>query len=299
MGELDDLTRQARLESEPTRREIREVLDGIEGVEILPHLRGVGGPSVDEIRRVRVAVHERRHDKAQGSWTFAGLGLGAVAAAAAAVFLLTPAPPVPLEMQLASAESTEVSLSEHVQLTTLGRGKVGGTTAAPRITWDNGLVDVSVTPKQGIDLQVTTREAHVRVVGTVFAVDRTALGTEVSVTRGRVETTCVGKEPVMLEGGDRVLCLPVDAAGWLGRARALRAAGSTTEDVVDAVATGLSSSGPEAVRGELLALRVRVLVDAGRRQDALKTAAQYLEEGHTPRKQAMSVLVRGGEQEVE
>jgi ferric-dicitrate binding protein FerR (iron transport regulator) len=285
---LDDV----REITEPSPREVAKMLEELEGEEVVPLLKGIGAPTSDEIRAVRLGVHARR-DRRRARWILPVAGLGAAAAAGAIVLSMATAPParpdVPLAMQLESDSPTTVSASDDVHFVADGYGEVSGTSLAPRIAWESGRVEVSVTPKAGIDLQVKTLEATVRVVGTVFEVDRGALGTEVSVTRGAVETTCVDGTHTILRGGESLLCVPVEPAGLLNRARALRDAGAH-QAVVEAAKAGLASAERET-RAELLAVRATALRELGDRDAAAADAGVYLQEGHTLRRRAMETLI--------
>ena len=57
---------------------------------------------------------------------------------------------------------------------------------------------MEVTPDRGVRLELTTEEAVVRVVGTVFEVDRGPFGTAVAVDHGTVEGMAlgIGTEPL-------------------------------------------------------------------------------------------------------
>lgn len=177
-----------------------------------------------------------------------------------------------------------VAVSPDVRLAFDGTGSVGGTPRAPEIHWTSGRVHVEVTPARGIALVVDTREARVEVVGTGFDVERSALGTEVSVAHGRVNVRCADASAGSLGPGERMVCLPTTAAAWMGRARALAAAGAADADVLDAIDHGLARCAePSPELGELLVLRLGVLLDAGRPDEARATAERYLASGATER----------------
>lgn len=168
---------------------------------------------------------------------------------------------------------------------------------APHIHWEAGTLAIDVTPNRGIDLVVETDEGSVQVVGTAFAVTRDALGTHVSVDRGHVRVSCVAGTERALGAGDETTCLPLRAAAWLGRAQALLVAGQPTDDVLDAITHGLALAAPaDPASGELVALRIRVLVDAGRYPEALAAAYAYLASGAATRRgevEALAAELRG------
>ena len=126
--------------------------------------------------------------------------------------------------------------------------------------------------------------AEVRVVGTGFTVSRDALGTHVAVLHGRVEVRCGAGEPTFLGGGETESCLPTSAAGLLGRARALQAAGAGPAAVLVAVQEGLDRTTSEgAVRDELRVMRIQLLASLGRTGEALSDARGYLDRPSAPR----------------
>ena len=76
---------------------------------------------------------------------------------------------LPVALALADAElGQRLSVCESVVLIPSGAGTVEGSTLSPRIAWDQGSIDVEVEPGKNIDLAVLTRDAEVRVKGTVF-----------------------------------------------------------------------------------------------------------------------------------
>lgn len=211
--------------------------------------------------------------------------IGVLAAAAAA--LLVVVRPSPALDESLVATDLERALTGDVMLTIDGEGHAAGTTDEPRITWKRGRLDLQVTPNAGIDLQVETPEATVTVVGTVFTVDRTPLGTTVHVERGAVEVDCHSEGGSRLHATEQLTCWPTTSAGLLGRARTLKSQGAPMESVLSTLDVALATSGPPAVRGEVLALRVSLLHDGGRQQEARVTAQTYLDEGHLPRRAAI------------
>ena len=100
-----------------------------------------------------------------------------------------------------------------------GSGSLAGSTQAPEIRWDRGRIDLEVDPAAELSVSIETSEARVRVLGTVFAVERSPLGTNISVSRGRVQVDCQSGSSHTLVGGAMALCLPTTAAGMLGRSR--------------------------------------------------------------------------------
>lgn len=174
---------------------------------------------------------------------------------------------------------TEVRIGPHVVLRSQGEGRVGGTDDAPRIDWSAGQLAVQVEPDQGVDLQIETPDALVRVVGTVFDVDRGFLGTTVTVQRGKVEVRCAGEEPQLVPGGASAECWSAEPAALLARAR-----GAAAPSVaLDAAERGLTTAdGP--VAAELRHARIEALVELGRTDAARAACDDYLARPVTPRR---------------
>ena len=198
--------------------------------------------------RIRARLAERSGGSVRWSHRVGGV---AVVALAAALLLWLRAPVAPLTEALHAPAWRTDQPTEHVSLTYLGEGELGGTAVQPRIEWRAGTVQVEVEPNQGIALSVQTREALVRVIGTGFSVGRSALGTAVRVSHGRVSVDCKDGTSILLGAGEHQLCLPTSAAGLLGRARALAEQGAAPEDVRAAAERGLAAGPDAAVRGEL------------------------------------------------
>ena len=123
------------------------------------------------------------------------------------------------------------SLVPRARLAVPGRGgTVGGTERAPAIDWREGTLSVSVTPDRGVGLTVTTDEALVEVVGTVFDVHRAHRATRVAVTEGTVRVTCAGESQIEVHGGESHDCLPADPSALLLRVVELTRAGADPAD---------------------------------------------------------------------
>lgn len=199
--------------------------------------------------------------------------------------------PATLSVRLASPSPTVFRPVPALTLTLEGEGELAGTERAPHIHLEAGSLDVELEPDQGVGFSVETGEATVTVHGTSFQVLRDALGTRVSVREGRVSTSCVDGRYAMLEASSQLLCTPVRPAGILGRARALRDQGASTEalETIDALIT--SSEGSDAVRGEALALKAQLLLLLARPEEAAQTAARYLQEGHSARVEEMRSIL--------
>jgi hypothetical protein len=141
-----------------------------------------------------------------------------------------------------------------------------------------------VEPDRGVALQVRTDEAVVSVVGTGFDVTRDALGTSVAVRHGKVRVECHQGEPTLLGEGESTTCLPVSAAGMLGRARALQERGATLGEQSDTLRLGLAM-GPEGPVGdELRFLQLGVILRQGDNERALRVAEETLAGGDSLRR---------------
>lgn len=179
-----------------------------------------------------------------------------------------------------------LAISRDVGVRFDGKGQINGTERAPHIRWEAGTLTVEVTPNRGVDLDVTTREAVVRVIGTGFTVQRDALGTRVTVAHGTVEVTCAGREPAYLHANDAAMCLPTSSAGLLARGAALRERHAPLDDVLATVDLGLSlETEGSPVRSELLLLRMQALAEGDRAEEALADADRYLD-GENPHRRA-------------
>ncbi|MBN1335125.1 MAG: FecR domain-containing protein [Deltaproteobacteria bacterium] len=214
-----------------------------------------------------------------------GLGLG----------LARPWDP-PLRVELRSETAwAEARPARGVNVLVRGEGAIAGTEHHPRLRWDKGRMRIEVDPALDLDLVVVTREARAQVTGTVFSVVRDALGTHVSVSRGSVETTCLrGGEVFALTASEARTCLPTDAPGMLGRARALEDRQAPWQDVLDAAEAGLAQDRrPSTTRSELLVIRLEALLGLGRRAEALEAARAYLESGVDVRRADVERIAAG------
>jgi hypothetical protein len=200
--------------------------------------------------------------------------------------LVTPRPsrlPSPGQAPLALASETDWSAIEatrEVRLDFLGQGELTGTRAMPEVAWRSGTLKASVEPDRGIELMVRTPEATVQVLGTVFSVERGALGTEVQVERGTVRVDCELGTRALLRRGRRHTCLPTTAAGLLGRARRLQESDAPPADVLQALALGEGRPDATApVLAEIAWVRVEVLAESGRERQALEEARRLVAAG--------------------
>jgi len=206
------------------------------------------------------------------------------------------APEVLPETELAATGDAQVVTPiPGLQLALQGQGVLSGTHEAPVVAWRRGRIDVEVEPKLGIGLVVQTDEGDIRVVGTGFSVDRDLLGTHVEVRHGRVVVICRGAAERSLAAGDATTCLPVTAAGLLGRARLLGGTGASADQVLQSVRAGLAASErTDGIWGELVYLQMTTLANAGRHDEARAAAARYVDSGQLPRRDEALRLVDGG-----
>lgn len=245
--------------------------------ELLAHVPDVP-PGAEA--RVRARLAERTGSTVRWvGWA----GVGTVVALAAAVLLWVRAPEAPLSEALSTPEWRTEAPTDHVSLTFQGEGALSGTAIHPTIQWRTGTLQVEVEPNQGVLLAVQTREALVRVIGTGFSVERSALGTSVRVSHGRVSVDCLDGTSVMLGAGEHQLCLPTSAAGLLGRARALSEQGAAAADVRAAVERGLAAQPDAAVRSELEVVQMEAYAAEQRWKEAYGLADRALASGGSTR----------------
>ncbi len=292
---MDSLIRAVRNTTEPSPSQVERLVSRLvqrPDADVAGLVRGVGAPSDDAVDALvaRLAVRPQRAERSR-RWPWAASAL--LVAAAALLIVAAPRGPAvqPLDLALRGVETVEVHPVDAVDLSLVGTGHLGGTTASPRLTWTQGQLDVSVDPGAKLDLEVETPEAVVRVIGTVFSVLRDATGTQVTVTRGTVEVVCVGSAPTRITGGEQHACWPTGLAGLLQRLQALETRGAAGADVLATVDRLLTIDPPAAVEGELLATRVRTLLTLDRPDDAAHTARRYLDRGHTPRQAELQALL--------
>lgn len=222
----------------------------------LDDLRQLTEPDEALLARLRAG----RAPRARPPWRLLPLA----AAALAAWFLATPEVPQPVDSSW-SAGVAEAELGPHVHARVEGHGQVRGDAQDMVLDWTAGLVELEVSPGQGVKLEVNTEEAQVRVTGTRFLVRRDARGTVVEVRRGHVAVRCGEAPEQALGAGGRLLCPPVTAAGWLRRVIQLS---GQPEDVLAGVEAGLALSPAPEVEVELRLRRAAVWLRAGERDRA-------------------------------
>lgn len=234
-------------------------------------LKELPKPTLAATHRVRARLRKPAPSRA---W-IGGLALAAGALLALGTSQLNPEPVV-LSQALASAGQGEIT--PHLQAHWQGQGLVSGTEEAPIVDWDKGSLHLELTPEQGVDLTVRTREASVAVLGTVFDVDRDVLGTTVSVTRGKVRVDCAqGSDPVLTAGQSHT-CLPVSAAASAARLQALPQQEPAARRGELERAMALPDAQGDAL-SELLALRLELNAQDQDWDAVLTDAVAYLEIG--------------------
>ncbi|MBX2802348.1 MAG: FecR family protein [Myxococcales bacterium] len=204
--------------------------------------------------------------------------LALVMAAAVALVTLIPENERSMVLDAPDDAANTLAWSEQVNLTFAGTGSVTGTSKDLVVNWQAGTLRAEVAPNTGTGLSVRTDEGSIDVVGTVFSVRRDALGVTTWVDKGRVAVSCEdGWQGEITPQMGSHTCLPVRPAMLLGRADALVEQAAPASDVLDALNRGMAAAQPGApVVGELLALRMEVLSDAGRPDEALRDADAYL-----------------------
>jgi len=228
-----------------------------------------------------------------------GLALATAVAAATLLLWLRPGEPEPLDIVLDAPEPVREIPLPGLELAYEGLGHVGGDTRSARLSWEQGRVSVHLEPGSMEQLELRTREAIVTVLGTRFEVRRDAMGTHVSVTEGQVEVRCASTGVVHLGVGEHQLCEPVSGPALLGMARALQQRGAAPERIIAALdrAEAAAARG-SALRGELIVVRLELLVAEGRLEEALVVAQRYLAAGHGARAEEIANLVGALEQRV-
>jgi len=231
----------------------------------------------------RLRWEEARPDRRASPWlspfrlVFAG---GMVAAAAALLLTLLPATPDNLLDPVGpvalgeQALPVDVALPEGISISGEGQGVLSGTSGDRAVALESGRMRFEVTPNAGLHLQVNTSEGTATVLGTVFDVDRGALGTTVSVERGKVQVDCEGREAVYVTAGKSETCY--SAQGYLDHGRALQKAGEAPEVVLDAIASAGAVDAEPAFRAELEVLRIDSLSRLSRHDEVLTGAESFL-----------------------
>lgn len=206
--------------------------------------------------------------------------------AALALFVIFENSPVQIPFQQIE-EGIPADLPEvNIAFSDDGLGQLGGTSKSPVINWDHGRIELEVEPQKGINLIVRTQEANVKVVGTVFSVNRDMDGTEVEVEKGAVAVECKAGQSHLLHAGESCKCELVTAPGQLFRATKLRAQGAKPEQILSAIEVGLSSTVEgDLVWSNLQVLRMVTLNDMSRTETALELAQDYLDLGYELRRE--------------
>lgn len=246
--------------------------------------------ALDPVALARIRARLERPPRPRSSgWLVGACAGGLVAAVSAMVWMPSvgrawmSTSPQPVSVPLGTT-ANELALTPDVVAAVEGEGKVEGDTKNLHVRWESGRISLEVTPEQGVDLEVTTDEGVIHVVGTGFDVVRDALGTAVRVRHGRVRVDCANGGSVRLDGGQEHTCLPRTASGMLGRARALQDRGAPSAEVLGAVDGGLTLAGPGPVRDELRFLELSGLLAAGRPDAARPVAAELLAVPGNPRR---------------
>ena len=280
--------------------------------EVAPvELRGFAAATTADPRalaRLRVGLASRPAEPARPSWAaLLGLGLGfsgaaalllwwgfapgpsapgsgaSVAATAPLAAVDAPLGPTPLSGGVDGAPAL-VEPVPGLRLQVAGQGELSGTRGAPMVRLRSGSVRVEVDPAAGLAVSVQTQELQVDVLGTIFDVQRDAMGASVQVERGKVAAACAGAAPTPLTAGQRHSCAPTTAAGMLARARGLQERAAEGPEagaaVLEAVRAGLAmADGTPGVRGELHVVAFEQLDRAGDAAGALAEVDAYLRLG--------------------
>jgi len=241
----------------------------------------------DDLRRLLPRLRDPAPSPRRSPWA-AGVAF-ALAAAALAAGGWALRPPADAPIAATGLQAGRVSLSDDVALLVDGEGAVSGSTLAPRVAWERGMVAVEVTPGAGIDLQLETREAHVQVVGTRFEVRRDALGTRVEVQKGEVAVRCGDGPAAPLPAPQSRTCWPLSPGGLLGRALALEADGAPAAERLATVEAGLAGA-EGAVGRELEVMHIHLLTEVGRTAEARGPLLRVLDTGSPQRRDELLLL---------
>lgn len=305
MADLKHLFDAAREASTPTSEAIEQVRARLEDLrtsdpDVKRWVRNVGAAAPEEIDALRLRLRALPQRAARRRLAVRTAALVAIAATLL-LLVRSSAPPVaieaersvdvPLDHALLASQPSPALPVEAVELKVSGDGHATGSARSPRVQWRSGLLEVAVRPNAGVDLEVSTAEARVRVVGTRFAVLRDTLGTRVDVSQGRVAVRCGDQPETHLDAGDVLTCPPVDLPGLLGRVRALELAEAPAAEALLTVDQALQLPAPPLVRGELLATQIRLLLQVGQHPAARAAARTYLDEGHAPRRAELEAFL--------
>lgn len=218
----------------------------------------------------RVLASASRHPRPSAMRRFAPVAL---LAAAALAFVLWPRAGSPPRAFVLGEGS--VSLDDGVSADVEGRGSAVAEDRGTTVSWVEGSITLEVDPNrvggQDREVRVETDEALVRVLGTVLTVDRGPFGTEVSVERGKVETTCLSHHgpPEIVMAGEHSLCLR-DAGSGLGYLLLLERQRAPASERLLVIERARSiPGGLAATRQQLDERRIDALVELGRTDDAI------------------------------
>ena len=186
------------------------------------------------------------------------------------------AAPMALAMDLVNSEALDFTPVPGLTLQVQGTGRLEGSHASPTVQWTSGVLDLEVDPEADLEVSVHTSDGRVTVLGTVFRVERSPLGTAVNLHRGTVQIDCADGMTHSLVGEGSAVCLPATGPGMLGRAHALH---GDSIAVLGALERGHRLASDPAIVAELWALQVETLGDLERNSEALEAARSYLEIG--------------------
>lgn len=195
------------------------------------------------------------------------------------------APPAPVATDIADGASEPLP---GLLLAADGVGTIEAGPGHARLVWVVGELRATVPPDVGLD--VVTDDAHVHAAGAEVRVVRDALGTDVHPVRGAVDVACGDGAPQPVAEGASRFCLPVQPAGWLGRAQALASRGAPPSEYRAAAEAGLAAGARGSVEAELDVVRIRSLLADKRDDDALTSVRDYLAAGHAERRAEVLAL---------
>ena len=277
------------------RRVIAGVSTELSQADIRTLLQQVPGPSAHATERVLAGLPlpasggrpRRRSTGHAWRWPviIGGSLVGGLAFAAAGLTVGGVAPWSVRDLD-APLETTARTLRD-AELRPDGEGRLLGTTSAPSVLWEQGVLEVQTAR----ELSVLTREGEFRIGAGAATLLRDGRGTTVQAHGGTATVTCEGSEPKTLGSEGSALCRPISAEGMVGRVRLLDVDGLPADELLAEIELGLTlpATGPIATN-ELQTMRVFQLDRAGRADEALAAARSWLDEGHDSRRAAVQRL---------
>ncbi|MEN0061915.1 MAG: FecR family protein [Myxococcota bacterium] len=244
-----------------------------EYVEDLQRLATANQPTPDEVDAARARLRRGLRRPKRGRTDLA-VGV-AVALAATALITVAVSRSGPSTHTVSFGEEGPVALTPNVNAVAEGEGEAVVRGEVTEVTWSSGRIRVDVEPDTGQTVRVTTPEAEVTVLGTIFDVERGPFGTRTSVERGRVSVTCVDQsDPMVLSAGTDGWCYP-DAGAAFGRVLWMERQDYAVAERLAVIEQALAHpQGLDATRTLLRQRQVAAYVELNRTSDAVAAVKQ-------------------------